>query len=459
MRTGLARSATLALAATIAGGGSALAITATERTTRVASPPPENGAPANASSDNLTFSGDERKARKMAFDSLASNLVPGDTNGVSDVFVVHRGSRLGKLDGRVERLSARTGRSGAEANGESRNPSLGGDTRRPSRCVVFESRATNLDRRDTSPDWDVYVRRGNRTTLVSPGRRDAHNGVVDGRCETVTFESRGRVYARDLKRNVTLSIGRGGNPDQQTNGKGVAYERGSQVYHRRFERVTRRTRSGRRIKQLSRRGRELLVSASRSGRRGNGTSANPSADDNGYYVAFDSTATSLCTRTCRGVSGDRNGRTRDVFRRTISRRAPTRDRMQMVSYSYPVRAQGNGDSHSPAMSGAGENVVFVSEATNLRESRGIKARTTDPNGTQPDVFYWNFPRGRKTGAVSRESRTNEDRGTGQPWPAPVGTPAISNKANYIGWTSAAGVAGSQSAPGVADIFVRFLGGR
>lgn len=458
MRLGLAPSAAAALTIIAAGAGSAAALTATERTTRVVSPPPENGVPANGSSDNIEFSGDARKAARVAFDSDASNLVAGDTNGGRDVFVILRGSRLGKLDGTVTRASVANGRAGAEANGPSRNPSLSGDARTRPRCVAFESRATNLARGDGSTDWDVYVRRGSRTILASPGRRDARNGVVDGKCRTVTFESRGKVYARDLLRKTTLTLARGRNPDQQTNGKGAAYERGGQIYHRRFQRVTRRTRSGRRIKVLKRVGRELLVSATRRGKRGNGRSRNPSADDNGHYVAFDSTATNLCTRTCRGVSRDRNGRTRDVFRRTISRRAPTRDRMQMVSYSHPVRAQGNGPSHSPAMSGAGENIVFVSEATNLRESSGI--RRTDPNGTVADVFYWNFPRKRRFGAVSRESRTNSDRASGQPWPAPVSSPALSNKSNYIGWTSdASGVAASASPAGVSDVFVRFLGGR
>lgn len=446
MRVGLLTLLLAGLAALAAGGAGATV--ATERTTRVASPPPENGPAANGPSDHITFSGDERKTRWVAFDSEASNLVRGDTNGVRDIFVIRRGSRLGRLHGEVVRVSMATGRNGAQANGPSQRPSLGGDVRRAPRCVAFESRAANLASADTSPDWDVYVRIGNRTRLASPGLTDAQNVAVDGRCRTVTFEAGGFVWVRDLVRNRTLRIARGSDPDQQTNGKGVVYVRGNQVYHRRFERVR---------GQLRRRGRELLVSRNRRGRPGNGASRNPVADDNGHYVAFDSAATNLCVRACRGVSRDRNGRTRDVFRRTISRRAPTRDYMQMASYSHPVRAQGNGDSHSPAMSGAGEIIVFVSEATNLRESRGI--RRVDPNGRIADVFFWNFPRGRGYGAVSRESRTNGSRGSGQPWPAPVRNPAISNKANYLGWTSDARAAGATSPPGIEDVFIRFMGGR
>jgi hypothetical protein len=450
MRPHLGLPALLALALTAVAGGSAAAVTATDRTTRVASPPPENGAPANAASGNPAFSGDGRGVRHVAFDSAASNLVQADTNAARDVFVISRGTREGRLHGAVRRASL-AGRSG-QANGHSSNPSLDGDTRHRPHCVAFESTSTNLSRRDGSADSDVYVRdlRRNRTELASPGRRDAQNPVIDGECEFVTFESRGKVYVRDIARNRTLTIARGGNPDQQVNGKGVAYERGRQVYYRAYG-----TRRGR----LVRRGREVLVSATRSGRRANGTSSEPSLDDNGYYVAFESTATNLCTRTCRGVSGDRNGRTKDVFRRTLSRRAPTRDRMQMVSFSYNVRAQGNGPSYDAEISGAGENVVFVSEATNLRESRGIKQRTTDPNGTQADVYYWNFPRRRKQGNVSRASRTNADRGTGQPWPAPALDPAISNKGNYIAWTSAAAGPEGLAAGPFDNVFIRFMGGQ
>lgn len=450
MRSGIARACLAALAASLLVVAAAAAITAKDRTTRVASPPPESGPPANAASGNAAFSGDGRGARYMAFDSEATNLVANDTNGGRDVFVIVRGTRTGRLHGRVQRVSL-AGR-GGQANGHSWNPSVDGDTRHRPRCVAFQSTSTNLSRGDRSADSDVYVRdlRRRRTELASPGRRSAQNPVIDGECETVTFESRGKVYVRDLVKNRTLTIARGRNPDQQTNGKGVAYERGSQVYYRAFTRKR---------GKIVRRGREVLVSATRSGRRGNGRSADPSIDDSGHYVAFESTATNLCTRTCKGVSKDRNGRTSDVFRRTLSRKAPTRDRMQMVSYSYAVRAQGNGPSYDPAMSGAGENILFVSEATNLRESRGIKERTTDPNGTQADVYYWNFPRKRRQGNVSRVSRTNAARDTGQAWPAPALDPAISNKANYIAWTSAAaGPEGLRAAP-FDNVFIRFLGGK
>src|SRR3954449_3154809 len=51
----------------------------------------------NGPSTNAVISGDRRWARAIAFESEASNLVRGDTNGLKDVFVVRR---RGKFDNR-----------------------------------------------------------------------------------------------------------------------------------------------------------------------------------------------------------------------------------------------------------------------------------------------------------------------------------------------------------------------
>src|SRR4051812_4577335 len=53
------------------------------------------GAAPNGPSTHPVISNDKRYARAIAFQSEASNLVRGDTNGVSDVFVV---KRTGKID-------------------------------------------------------------------------------------------------------------------------------------------------------------------------------------------------------------------------------------------------------------------------------------------------------------------------------------------------------------------------
>lgn len=426
---------------------------------------------ADGASDNLTFSGDNRVVAYVGFDSAAANLVAGDTNGVRDVFVIARDRAEGALSGATRRVSV--GRRGAQANGESRLPSLSGQSGARARCVVFESQATNLDRADRSPDWDVYLHDLSRrsTRLISRRVSNARTGVVDGKCQFVTFEAGNRIYVHEIARRKNTRVARGTNPDQQTDGKGVAYERGGQVYYQAYFRKFRSRKKG--GPYIKRNGREVLVSANGARRRGNGTSGNPALDDRGGYVAFDSTATNLCEggSGCAGVGTvDRNGAVSDVFRRTVStRRATTRDFMQMVSYSQgcsasspgakTVDAQGDGPSNDPEITGAGENVVFDSEATNLKESGGILV--ADANGPVRDVYYWNFPRGRKCGNVSRESRGSQRRedGSGQPLNGPSTNAATSNRANYIGFTSTqTGDLGELNGPAIPDVFLRFLGG-
>jgi Tol biopolymer transport system component len=168
-------------------------------------------------------------------------------------------------------------------------------------------------------------------------------------------------------------------------------------------------------------------------------------DDDGSYVAFESTATNLCDGTCTGVSGDRNGSMSDVFRRTMSSHE-----MQMASYSHGPDAQGNGPSNNPAISCAGQFILFDSAATNLRPTSAM----SDPNGQTRDVFLWNFPKGRGYGNVSRESRPGHDGA----FRAPSVAPAVSAHGNYVAFTTqAAGAAGGRGGA-IPNVFMRFLGG-
>jgi Tol biopolymer transport system component len=84
--------------------------------------------------------------RLVVFESVATNLVAGDTNGVTDVFVHDR------LSGTTERVSIDS--AGAEGNGNSTYAALSGD----GRCVSFQSQASNLVAGDTNGFGDVFVR-------------------------------------------------------------------------------------------------------------------------------------------------------------------------------------------------------------------------------------------------------------------------------------------------------------
>jgi Tol biopolymer transport system component len=82
----------------------------------------------------------------VAFDSLASNLVAGDTNGVDDVFVRDR------VSDETERVSVAAG--GAQGQAISVAPAINAD----GLIVAFESSAANLVAGDTNSFRDVFVR-------------------------------------------------------------------------------------------------------------------------------------------------------------------------------------------------------------------------------------------------------------------------------------------------------------
>jgi hypothetical protein len=410
----------------------------------------------------------------MAFDTTASNIVNGDNNGKRDVILVKRGTGEGNLSATLAIASLNS--KGGQANDDSQRPRIDGSSTKAPHCIVFGSVATNLDARDKSNDVDVFLRdtTKNKTTLVSTKGSGAH-ADIDNSCEVVVYSGANKIWVYDVKTKKLFPIAKGNNPDMQNNGKGAAYERSGQIWYQAFQKVNRvvNKKTGKRGFIWIKIGKEQLVSKNKAGTRGDAASANPTMDDNGYYVAFESAATNLCEGDCAGIEADANGVT-DIFRRTLPKRAgggkaaPTSDFMEMVSYSCggakkgdpcAVNAQGDGPSYNAFMTGAGENIVFESQASNLRESTSISK--ADPNGAVPDIYYWNFPRERLLGNVSRESRTNEDRnqGTGQPFDGPSSKPAASNRANYIGWTSTGGATvGDRNGSGIADVFVRFLGG-
>jgi Tol biopolymer transport system component len=101
--------------------------------------------------------------RYIVFESLASNLVPGDTNGVIDVFVHDRQT------GRTSRVSV--GNDGTQANNASVNPTISGD----GRYVTFESFATNLlpVKQEQAKQVFVYDLKTGMLQRVSAGSRAA----------------------------------------------------------------------------------------------------------------------------------------------------------------------------------------------------------------------------------------------------------------------------------------------
>jgi Tol biopolymer transport system component len=126
----------------------------------------------NSDSFSASISAD---GRSVAFESSATNLVAGDTNGFRDVFVFDR------VTGATELVSVAT--DGTQGNGQSDRPSISAD----GRFVAFgssatnssASSATNLVAGDTNSHSDVFVR-DRLTTLSLPGLSISDAGGREG---------------------------------------------------------------------------------------------------------------------------------------------------------------------------------------------------------------------------------------------------------------------------------------
>ena len=194
-----------------------------------------NGAPANGNSSAPAVSGDNRKTRLAAFQSDATNLVAGDTNGATDVFVWsrpkgHQGLSLPKGSGSLQRVSVAN--DGSQANGASRSPSVDGSVTKLPHCVAFESDASNLASGDADTVTDVFVRdlRTNKTTLVSRGvTGPATDPSIAGDCSKVAFAANGQVLVAGVNGGKVAALGGGSNPDYSLDGRAVAWQQGGSI--------------------------------------------------------------------------------------------------------------------------------------------------------------------------------------------------------------------------------------
>lgn len=142
-----------------------------------------------------------RDGKHVVFVSKASNLVPNDTNDKFDVFVRH-------LDtGMTERVSLADDNLVSEANDDSAHAGITGN----GRCVIFQSKATNLVTGDANSEDDIFVRDllTHRTTRVSLGKggREANGDsffpAISADGTTVAYTSNATRHAKgsDSKRN------------------------------------------------------------------------------------------------------------------------------------------------------------------------------------------------------------------------------------------------------------------
>ncbi len=260
----------------------------------------------NQASNHCFFPVLSADGRFVAFESSAENLVTGDTNGLSDVFV--RDLQAGT----TERVSVDSG--GGESDGDSNLASISAD----GRFVAFESTATNLVANDTNGKKDVFVRdRQAGTTEIASV--DSSGNFGDGDSRAAAISSDGRFVA--FESAATNLVAGDGNGVHDV------------FVHDRDDGTT------------------VRVSVDSAGNEGNGDSRNPSISSDGQLVAFVSSSSNL-------VADDTNGGD-DVFVR--NRAASTTERASVDSAGL----QSNGQSADAWISADGSRVVFGSNATNL----------------------------------------------------------------------------------------------
>jgi hypothetical protein len=262
----------------------------------------------NGDQGNLTSGGGasiSADGRFVAFTSVASNLVPGDTNAQPDVFVRDRQT------GMTSRVSVASNADQGNSNSYSSSISADG------RFVAFQSDASNLVTGDTNVSSDVFVHdrqtgKTSRVSVRSNGDQADHVSwapsiSADGRF--VAFVSHAHLVAGDTNDAADVFV-----HDRQT-------------------------------------GRTTRVSVRSNGNQANRRSDEPSISANGRFVGFHSFASNL-------ITGDTND-TVDVFVHDRTTGTTTR-----VSVG-PAGDQANDFSYSPSLSADGRFVTFDSYASNL----------------------------------------------------------------------------------------------
>lgn len=232
----------------------------------------QGGAEGNARSEAPSISED---GRLVAFQSDATNLVPGDGNGATDVFVRD-------LQGRTT-TRASVSSSGGETNTGAR--SLAAALSADGRYVAFESDADNLVAGDINWERDIFVR-----------------NLGNGQTARVSVESSGREFSVPFT-TATPAI--------SADGRFVAFERRHELNGAPVQIYVKDTQTG-----------ALIVSSvdqdgqSREDQKATRSTPGPAISGTGRFVAFQWGEDSL-------APGDTNGAP-DVFLRDTGINAPPR---------------------------------------------------------------------------------------------------------------------------------------
>jgi Tol biopolymer transport system component len=394
------------------------------------------GNSANSSSSNPSLSAD---GRFVAFESDASNLVAGDTNGTRDIFVYDTQTR------NIRRVSVDA--SGNQGNGYSRNASISAD----GRFVGFVSDASNLVAGDTNGTRDVFVY-DTQTSNIRRVSVDANGNQSNALSVNPSLSADGRFVAFDSDASNLVA--------GDTNGTRDIF-----VYDTQTSNIRR-------------------VSVDANGNQSNSSSTNPSLSADGRFVGFQSDASNLVagdtnavpdifvydtqTSNIRRVSVDASGNQGNAFSQSASISADGRF-VGFQSYASNLVAgdtnrvndifvydtqtsnirrvsvdangnQGNNFSTNPSLSADGRFVAFESDASNLVAGDTNAAR---------DIFVYDTQ-------TSNIRRASVDA-NGNPGNAFSVNPSISADGRFVGFVSAASnlVPNDTSNPW-SDLFIRAL---
>jgi len=374
----------------------------------------------------------------VVFESDAGNLVAGDTNNTTDIFV--RDLRKNTTV-RVSINSA-----GEQANGASSNPDISQD----GRYVVFESNASNLVAGDTNNTTDVFLHDlvTGATERIScadgfgQAIYDSHSPAISANGRYVAYYSYADnlvpgdnnnsddIFVYDRVQNITERVTVNSNgieangssyfPQINSDGRFVSF------YSLADNLVADDTNGVFDVFLYDRvNGTMERVSVSSGGGQADNHSFSSSISADGRYVAFESSAGNL-------TAGDTNRRT-DIFLR--DRVAQSTSRISLMLNG----AQAMGTSRSPKISADGGYVVFSSQVDLLAG--------TDANGRE-DIYSYH------TGDGALELISVDTNGTLGNYNSSM--PSINSNGQLIAFQSSATnlVPGDTNAQD--DIFVRSL---
>ncbi|MCS0636816.1 hypothetical protein NX801_14335 [Streptomyces sp. LP05-1] len=373
--------------------------------------------------------------RSVTFLSDADNLVPGDTDGATDIFV------RSLVTGRIERIEL--GRPGVDP--------VAASVSADGRTLVVEVYRRDPDTGEPRDELLVHDRRTGRTRPLLPENPTAAGSgqaVISANGRFVAFQSArsdlvpgdtnkvADIFVRDLRRGTTRRVNvysdgtqaarAAASPTISADGGRVGFtsrtdlaapvpeepgpEKPGEARKPRFYPMF--------VHDL-RTGRTVAASVSRDGTSAGATGPFLSAD--GRYAVYASTYTDL-------VPGDTNGKS-DVFLRDLRRGTTTRINLA------PGGAQTEGGaSYSAQLSADGRTVVFESAAHNLVPG--------DTNNT-----YDLFARDLRTGAVELLTRTVDGPFTGY-----TGSVALDARARTVVFDSDADNLVTGDTNGAYDVF-------